>query len=170
MARWLTRWNFVDVEQEPPSYFANYHLRPDIVATHPKTFQRYAIDVTVISPLQDKYLGRSSAANGYAAKLAENYKVAHYREAMHVERPDDKFVAIAIETFGRSGQMTTDFLRESCKHLLHGREELSAVRCQLNRQLWQGNDELALGALRVDQLENPVVPMFSFFERSIEPG
>jgi len=121
LARWLTSWNFLDVEQEPQIYFANYHLRPDIVATHPKTFQRYAIDVTVISPLQDKYLRRSSAVNGCAAKLAENYKVAHYREAMQVERPDDKFIAIAMETFGRSGHMTGEFLRESCTCCMGGR-------------------------------------------------
>jgi len=70
---WGYRWNFLDIEQEPTSYFENYQLRPDIIATHPKTSQRYALDVTVTSPLQDKYLRRGSGENGYAAKLAENY-------------------------------------------------------------------------------------------------
>jgi len=136
--------------------------------THPKTFQKYAIDVTVISPLQEKYIRRGSAENGYAAKLAENYKLAHYKEAMSVEKPEEKFIPIAIETFGRSGRLTQDFLRDSCKHLLHRDEELRDARSQLNRILWQGNAAIALGALRVDQLENPLVPVFSF-ERSMRP-
>mmetsp|Transcript_13735 Transcript_13735/g.19843 ORF Transcript_13735/g.19843 Transcript_13735/m.19843 type:complete len:89 (+) Transcript_13735:638-904(+) len=87
---------------------------------------------------------------------------------MSVEHEDDKFVPIAIETFGRTGQLTQEFLRDSCKHLLHRSQELSDVRAQLNRYLWQGNAEVALGALRVDQLDNPLVPIFSF-ERSMRP-
>jgi len=77
-------------------------------------------------------------------------------------------VPIALETFGRTGKMAQDFLRESCKHLLRKIEELSDVRAQMNRKLWQGNAEIALGALRVDQVENPLVPVFSL-ERSIRP-
>jgi len=87
-----------------------------------------------------------------------------------VEKPDGKFIPIAIETFGRTGQLAQEFLRDGCKHLLHRREELSDVRAQLNRRLWQGNAEIALGALCVDQLDNPLVPSFSFFERSMRPG
>jgi len=139
-----------------------------LVATHPRTRQRYALDITVVSPLQGKHLRRSPEENGYAAKIAENWKIAHYKEAMAAEQPDDKFIPIAIETFGRTGNMTQEFLRDSCKHLLHHSEELSTVRAQLNRQLWQGNAAVALGALRVDQLDNPLVPVFSF-RRSMRP-
>jgi len=55
---------------------------------------------------------------------------------MAVEKPGDKFVPIAIETFGRTGKLAQDFLRDGCKHLLHRSEELSDVRAQLNRYLW----------------------------------
>mmetsp|Transcript_13433 Transcript_13433/g.53927 ORF Transcript_13433/g.53927 Transcript_13433/m.53927 type:complete len:90 (+) Transcript_13433:335-604(+) len=88
---------------------------------------------------------------------------------MAVENPDDRFIPIAIETFGRTGQLAQEFLRDGCKHLLQRREELSKIRAQPNRRLWQGNAEIALGALRVDQLDNPLVPIFSFFERSMRP-
>jgi len=114
----------------------------------------------VISPLQDKYVRRWSAENRYSAKLAENYKLKHHKEAMRVGKPEEKFIAVAIETFGRSGKVTPDFLRDSCKHLWHSKEELSDVRSQLNRTLWQGNGTLALCGLRVDQLENSQVPAF----------
>uniref|UniRef100_A0A7S3E6T6 Uncharacterized protein n=1 Tax=Rhodosorus marinus TaxID=101924 RepID=A0A7S3E6T6_9RHOD len=168
LARWLNRWNFLDIKQEPQNYFENYRLRPDIIATHPRTFQVFALDVTVTSPLQDKYLARSCCENGYAAKRAEQWKLAHYKEAMSVEKPNDKFIPIAIESFGRTGQLTQEFLQDSCKHLLHRTAELSDVRAQMNRKLWQGNAEIAIGALRVDQLANPLVPVFSF-ERSMRP-
>mmetsp|Transcript_13430 Transcript_13430/g.53923 ORF Transcript_13430/g.53923 Transcript_13430/m.53923 type:complete len:98 (+) Transcript_13430:344-637(+) len=95
----------------------------------------------------------------------ENF--ALHKEAMAMEKPGDKFIPIAIEAFGRTGEV--EFRRDGCKHLLHRREELSDVRAQLNRRLWQGNAEIALGALRVDQLDNPLVPVFSFFERSMRP-
>jgi len=54
--------------------------------------------------------------------------VAHYKEAMTVEKPEDKFIPIVIETFGRTGNLTQEFLNDSCKHLLQGREELSDAR------------------------------------------
>mmetsp|Transcript_21241 Transcript_21241/g.30867 ORF Transcript_21241/g.30867 Transcript_21241/m.30867 type:complete len:96 (-) Transcript_21241:81-368(-) len=61
-------------------------------------------------------------------------------------KPAKKFVPIAIESFGRSGEMT-----------------------QLKRKLRRGNAEIALGALLVDQLGNPLVPAFSF-QRGLRPS
>uniref|UniRef100_A0A7S2ZBG9 Uncharacterized protein n=1 Tax=Rhodosorus marinus TaxID=101924 RepID=A0A7S2ZBG9_9RHOD len=114
----------------------------------------------VVPPLQGKYLRRSQDENGYAARAAEKWKISHYKEAMAQKKPDEKFIPIAIEAFARIGQMAREFLRDGCKHLLHRREELSDLRTQRNRRLWQRNAEIALGALRVDQLDNPLVHIF----------
>jgi len=75
---------------------------------------------------------------------------------------EENFIAPAIETLRRSGKASQDFLPDNCKHLLHRNEQLGDVRSELNRTLWQGNATIAIGALRVDQLVNPLVPVFSF--------
>uniref|UniRef100_A0A7S3A335 Uncharacterized protein n=1 Tax=Rhodosorus marinus TaxID=101924 RepID=A0A7S3A335_9RHOD len=91
-----------------------------------------------VSPLQGKYLSRSEHENGYAAGVAESWKIAKYKGAMTVEKPDDKFIPVVIKTFGRTGNITQEFLKDSCKHLLHRREELSDLRAQISRKLLQG--------------------------------
>uniref|UniRef100_A0A7S2ZUQ5 Uncharacterized protein n=1 Tax=Rhodosorus marinus TaxID=101924 RepID=A0A7S2ZUQ5_9RHOD len=68
------------------------------------------------------------------------------RDAMAVERPEDKLVPIAIETFGRTGKMAQEFLRDSCKHILHRSQKLKDARSQMNPKLRQGNAEIAIGA------------------------
>eukprot|EP00189_Rhodosorus_marinus_P005572 CAMPEP_0113963926 /NCGR_PEP_ID=MMETSP0011_2-20120614/6811_1 /TAXON_ID=101924 /ORGANISM="Rhodosorus marinus" /LENGTH=101 /DNA_ID=CAMNT_0000976083 /DNA_START=165 /DNA_END=470 /DNA_ORIENTATION=- /assembly_acc=CAM_ASM_000156 len=89
---------------------------------------------------------------------------------MAMEKPGDKFIPIAIEAFGRTGEV--EFRRDGCKHLLHRREDSSHLRAQLNRRPWQRNAsaDIALGALDVDQLDNPLVPIFSLLNVARNPG
>lgn len=90
---------------------------------------------------------------------------------MASERPDDKFIPISIETLGRTGQTTQDFLRDSCSHLLTKQDELSHVRAQLNTTLWAGNAELDLWSLRMDHSDANTDPVFfDFFIVAGDPG
>uniref|UniRef100_A0A7S0G0V0 Uncharacterized protein n=1 Tax=Rhodosorus marinus TaxID=101924 RepID=A0A7S0G0V0_9RHOD len=98
--------------------------------------------------------------------MAKNHKLAGGKDAMKIEKPDEKFIPIAVDAVGSSGKLTKAFLRDGGKHLVHCIHELSQERAQLNRT-WHGSTDLAIEALLVDPLDNPLVLIFFRFERSL---
>jgi len=110
----------------------------------------------VTSPLQRQHLRQSSWNSGYAAKKAEQSKVAHYAEALSNEGREMILVPFVVETYGRLGQEGLEFLRKATAHLHDRESHLSSVRGQLNRILWQQNARLVQHSLDEDRADRSI--------------
>ena len=129
--------------KEVPSLILNSSSRPaDIYLPNWERGQPAALDVTVISPLQQLTLARASSEAGYALQVAEERKKATHAEACRSSGVI--FHPLAMETLGGWSQEMLDTVnrisRLQAQRLNRSRgDSLRHLAQRLSVTLWRGN-------------------------------
>ena len=129
--------------KEVPSLFPDSRSRPaDVYLPYWKRGQPAAMDVTVISPLQQKTLAAASISQGHALTVGEDRKMAANAEACR--EVGVSFIPLVVETLGGWSDRAADNIKSIGRQLgqrtgAPPAETTTHLFQRLAIALWRGN-------------------------------